>query len=566
MKMKNLVVLIVGICCFCSCSKIKKIKTNINWSSFLSRHDMIWKKVPTEWTQAPFFGNGLVGSMLYKDGDNNRFRIHVFRSDVQEHRGYEHGHAGYSRYRMQIGSFYFQPSGKILGCDWRLDYYNAELHGKIITENGEINIRHFVHTDDMIIYTELTTSDGEKACTWTWEPADPSPTRPGYVTRIKDIPKIQKNYNSTYPTVFYDANPQPRFEQMDGINVCTQDLTHGGQHATAWTVLRENNSQIHLASIDKKFPKEEPITDRGAVETVKKVASLKNRQAWQKQHVDWWNNYYTASFVSLPDTRLETVYWTQMYKLASATRSDRPMMDTAGLWQTPSKWPFVTWNLNVQLCYWPPFPANRIHVGESLINTLWKYRENLINNVRPVEWQKDAAFVGLNSGLDLDQPWGLDLRNIGTTLGNLVWTMHDVWLHYRYTMDDTLLCDKVFPLLRRSVNFMIYKLYEKEGEYHLPPSGSPEYGEAPDCNYDLALLRWGCQTLLQCCQRLEIDDLLIPKWKDILTRLADYSTDETGYMVGQGVPFVRAHRHYSHLLMIYPLYLVNVEQSAKKGT
>ena len=61
MKMKNLVVLIVGICCFCSCSKTKKIKTNINWSSFLSRHDMIWKKVPTEWTQAPFFGNGLVG-------------------------------------------------------------------------------------------------------------------------------------------------------------------------------------------------------------------------------------------------------------------------------------------------------------------------------------------------------------------------------------------------------------------------------------------------------------------------------------------------------------------------
>ena len=35
-------------------------------------------------------------------------------------------------------------------------------------------------------------------------------------------------------------------------------------------------------------------------------------------------------------------------------------------------------------------------------------------------------------------------------------------------------------------------------------------------------------------------------------------------MIGKDVPFSRSHRHYSHLLMFYPLYLLNAEQSGSK--
>lgn len=82
-----------------------------------------------------------------------------------------------------------------------------------------------------------------------------------------------------------------------------------------------------------------------------------------------------------------------------------------------------------------------------------------------------------------------------------------------------------------------------------------------DCNFDLALLRWGCQTLLESAHRLSIQDSLIETWKYVLLKLTPYPTDENGLLIGKDTPYAFSHRHYSHLLAIYPLYLINKEQS-----
>ena len=91
------------------------VSVDIDWPDFMADHDMVWAGLPRKWQDAPWTGNGLVGSMLYKDKDTNRLRLQVFRSDVQNHRPFEFGHAGYSRCRLQIGSFYFAPKGTITG-------------------------------------------------------------------------------------------------------------------------------------------------------------------------------------------------------------------------------------------------------------------------------------------------------------------------------------------------------------------------------------------------------------------------------------------------------------------
>ncbi|MDZ7722234.1 MAG: hypothetical protein U5R06_05245 [candidate division KSB1 bacterium] len=538
---------------------LTRVDMDIDWQAFMSRHDMVWKKLPVNWKQAPWFGNGLIGSMIYKDGGKNRFKMQVFRSDVQEHRPFTQGHSGYTRARLQIGSFYFEPKGQITGCDWRLDVYNAQLTGTITTTKGRINITHFTHTNDMILYTELTTT-GDESCTWTWEPSNAWPTRRGFADSKKNLSNSREKYHSHYPTKVFDRNPDPVLKSHGDIQVCLQNLKHGGQHATAWTDVRKGNTQIHLASIAKCWPKQVQTADTDAIDEIEEILTIADRRTWKQKHYNWWHDYYSLSFVSLSDTRIETDYWTQVYKLGSASRPDYPVMDTPGLWAVPTKWPFITWNLNIQLCYWPSFPANRISTGESLINNLWKYRQNLIKNVHPEDWQDDSAVVPLNTGIDMEQWWNVDNRSSSTTLGNLVWTLHNVWLHYRYTMDKELLRHKLYPLLKRSVNWMIHHLEERNGTLHLPPSKSPEYGMAPDCNYDLALLRWGCETLLKSADRLQIYDPLIPEWKNVLENLIDFSMNENGFMIGAGVPYDKPHRHYSHLLMFYPLYLVNAEQ------
>jgi alpha-L-fucosidase 2 len=53
---------------------------------------------------------------------------------------------------------------------------------------------------------------------------------------------------------------------------------------------------------------------------------------------------------------------------------------------------------------------------------------------------------------------------------------------------------------------------------------------------------------------------MVHKWNTTLEKLTPYPTDERGFKVSASVSFEKSHRHYSHLKMIYPLYLVNAEQ------
>jgi hypothetical protein len=142
-------------------------------------------------------------------------------------------------------------------------------------------------------------------------------------------------------------------------------------------------------------------------------------------------------------------------------------------------------------------------------------------------------------------------------MGNLPWVMFLYWKYYRYQMDDAILRDRVLPLLSRTVgHYLAYVKKGDDGRYHLPPTFSPELATVADCNYDLALLRWGLQTLIAGCEHLRLDDPHLPRWREVLANLTPFPTDASGLMVGRDRPLRESHRHYSHLLAIYPLHLI----------
>jgi len=121
-------------------------------------------------------------------------------------------------------------------------------------------------------------------------------------------------------------------------------------------------------------------------------------------------------------------------------------------------------------------------------------------------------------------------------------------------MDDTVLRTVIYPILAKALNFYRHFLTPgADGRLHLPLTRSPEYADAADCTYDLSLIRWACRTLIESAQRLGIDEPRIPQWRDILTRLVPYHQNASGVMIGSGVPLADSHRHFSHLLWLYPL-------------
>lgn len=526
------------------------VELDINWAEYIKQHDLLWNKLPQHWHDAPFIGNGEMGSMIYKVGPRS-IRWDVNNSRVEDHRKDDGGGPMLSRPRLPIGYFTLETKGEIVSAGIRQDLWNAEIKGTFETMSGTITFRSFIHATENIMITEIEASEGEADVLWKWHPLEAASPRVTYAGKDTNWwPKI------TFP---YQPNPPYRLEKKGAIQTCIQPLLAGGQTATAWKETKTNNKYTLYVTVDHTYP-DSTATQR-AIATVERLTQ-QALASLVKTHRAWWNNFYPKSFIAIPDPKWESFYWIQLYKFACATRSDKPVIGTLGTWLQRTPWPGIWWNLNVQLTYWMVYGANHLELGESLLNSIGNNLDNLIKNV-PEAYRYNSAGIFRASSSDLDSKL-FNLKAPNDTrkmeLGNLLWALHNYWLHYKYSMDQQVLAN-LYPVLKRAVNlYMHYLKKDDKGIYHLPPTVSPEYGIAANCTYDLALLRWGCKTLLKASTLLKKKDELRREWEDILENLVEYYKDDKGLlMIGKEVPFDRGHRHFSHLLMYFPLFLEDPE-------
>lgn len=299
----------ITICCYCQ----------IDWKTFMSKQDMVWNRLPQTWYEAPFMGNGSMGTYICKEPEKNAIRINVNNSMVHDHR--KDDKSIYGRCRLLIGYFLLQPVGEITSGTMRLDLWNAETQGCIRTTSGEIKLKACVTSESPYIIVEAEPTEGEKNFTWQFYPESTDSPRQLNAIRIKSKNHLKKDYISNPPSQLYERN---------GLNYCWQPLLDGGGTATAWKEMRKDNKRILIISNAHTFP--------GTDAPQKVETALANLQTtdlpalWQA-HQDWWHRYYPQSFISLPDKKIENFYWAQIYKLASATRIGGGLLDNSGPWQ-----------------------------------------------------------------------------------------------------------------------------------------------------------------------------------------------------------------------------------------
>lgn len=524
------------------------IPTQINWETYLSGHDVVINT--GHFDRFVWSGNGMLGFYCWQESGLPVVKFNISRRDIFDHQvlppnvTQSKHNAAVFQARLGVG----EMSLNIADAKWRPTYRMRLYQGDVTIDynNGAFKMNAFTHATKQIIVLMMEKSAPGNANWNPFGPADPNTSR------------NTTQYPPVYPSGFaptYQRNVLGTQSTVNDVQIFTQPLVAGGEYVTAWVdqVISETKS-VRYISIQFDSTKGVSVKQKA----IDEVLAAKNTgfEALQASHQVWWRDFWQkSSMLSIPNTRWESYYYIQLYKMASACRPDGDVLDLLGPWYRGGSWPAIWWNLNVQLTYYPVFASNMPQYAMTLLNSIEKNINNLQKNTNCAE----CIAIGRVSSNQLIEP-----QTAWNELGNMPWAIHTLYMIYRHTMDEQLLKNRIYPILRKSVNYLVKVVMDNgigsDGKYHIKASFSPECGTGTDAHYALAPFKWALTTAIETAERLSIAEPQLATWKNVRDKLVDYPQDPTrGFDVAQGIPYCTGHRHYSHLLAIFPLYNLNLD-------
>ncbi|WP_162417812.1 glycosyl hydrolase family 95 catalytic domain-containing protein [Cyclobacterium roseum] len=301
-------------------------------------------------------------------------------------------------------------------------------------------------------------------------------------------------------------------------------------------------------------------------------AFAKNQDEYHQEHLTWWDDYWKASSITLPDTLLQQQYYMDMYKLGAAARQGAPPISLQSVW-TADNGKLPPWkgdfhhDLNTQLSYWPTYAGNHLELEQGFIDWLNQHQPTFEKYTREYFGTDGLNVPGVTT-LEGDPMGGWIQYAFGPTVS--AWLGHHYYLHWRYTMDRQFLEAEAYPWIREVAVFLNeLSVQADDGKRKLPLSSSPEIHNNDArawfdqmTNYDLALVRWTYTTAAELALELGYTDEAAD-WNTMLAEWPDYATDETGLMVAPDNPLEESHRHFSHIMAIHPLSLIDPSNGEK---
>ncbi|GAB3655592.1 hypothetical protein GCM10028791_26890 [Echinicola sediminis] len=289
-------------------------------------------------------------------------------------------------------------------------------------------------------------------------------------------------------------------------------------------------------------------------------------------HQNWWNHYWSKSSLQVPDSVLQKQWYLEQYKFGAAARENTPPISLQAVW-TADNGKLPPWkgdfhhDLNTQLSYWPCYTANHMDLGKGYLNWLWENYPTFKTYTQNYYETEGVNVPGVTT-LTGDPMGGWIQYAFGPTVS--AWLSHHFYLHWRYSMDRKFLEEEAYPWFTE-VAIYLDEIAEKtaDGQRKLPISASPEihnnsrqawFGNTS--NFDLANIRFAYTKAAELARELGKEEEA-QRWEEILAEWPDYAIDETGMMLAPDEPLEASHRHFSHLMAIHPLSLINWSDGEK---
>lgn len=319
-------------------------------------------------------------------------------------------------------------------------------------------------------------------------------------------------------------------------------------------------------------------------ESKKQLIQIANEEydKLKEEHIAYWKKYWKQSKISIEDRNLEKLYYRSWYIFASCSRKGFYPMPLQGVWTAdddmlpPWKGDYH-YDTNIQLSYQSYLKANHLEEGEVLLDYLWGLKSTFEKYAKEF-YDVEGLLIPATATL-LGKPIG-GWAHYAFSPTMTIWAIQSFDEYYLYTGDEIFFKNKVYPLFKE-VGVAIYQLLEeRNGKLYLPLSSSPEIFDdtrkaylKPNSNFDLALMRYLYQRLICFSEKMgessedykiilsKLDDIAI---RDLRQLPPGRNYDGFSVMLNSEYPLEESHRHFSHLMCLYPLHLINYDTEKNK--
>jgi len=555
----------------------------------LRKYDIVYDKAIERWDEALPLGNGKLGCLMYGKGP---LRMAIDRVELWDTRpnpatlekGFTYANliklfksgdeADFKEYRRLFDDVYseFAYPTKLTAGRMELDFgvETEEISSRVDIQQAIANVQieggrvanieafmsatHFVGVAKIygnyeldLHIPEYVSGDENGECD----------NRSGIGEREKDgclhYPHAKVKKEKTYGGEFVYYEQETRTDFRYGVVVFKKQLKNYSE--LYFTIATNKAGEDFIQSAKKEL----------------KGASLIGYEILKAEHVAWWKKYWQKSEISVKDHLIEKTYYRSWYLFASCSRKGFYPMPLQGVW-TADNDSLPPWkgdyhhDTNTQLSYQAFLKANRMEEGVVFVDYLWSLKEEFTRFAKNF-YGVDGLLIPGVSTIDGKAMGGWAQYALSPTMS--IWSAQSFDEYYLYTGDKKFLEEKAFPFLA-GIGEAIYGLMEeKNGKLYLPLSTSPEIFDdkreaylEPNSNFDLALLKYLYKTLLSYTEILGKDG---SRYEDILNKLDDFALKNGKYlMLDKTHDLEQSHRHFSHLMALYPLHLINYDTEKNK--
>ena len=536
------------------------------------QHDLLFDFVPDSYFEGLPLGNGELGAMLWFEED--RMVLSLDRADIWEHRAdqslepgmdfatvlrqtregsYDTSRRLFDKNRpldrvwgnkLPVGRVEWQLPSTPVAFGARLYIHDAEFSATVRLERGELVVAGYLHATKNLIALEVKVSGLALPV--------PQPR-----AQCLDEPS-RKIYRDAW------KYPEPDYGEQ-GADRCTTQVYGRDEKYGVFARHQTRGGATGRCEITVVTGGTGDDLLRQAADDMERLAAIGDDELI-RGHRQWWQKFWSRSQLSVPDAALERLWYTELYKLGCNARQDGHPMSIMGVWnpdwRIPPCYGDLHHNLETQMNYWPIFGSNHLELAQPLYDLLVQELPRFEESCRTFfGW--DGAYLPANMD-NIGQGVGFMWFPWNLQVGVGAWLAQHFWWHYLYSGDEEFLQDKAWPFMEAVGRFWLGFLEEEEdGQLHVPLSFSPEYDDVVrkgrDSAFDLALVRFLFTTIIEAAARLKMDGSVTAPYQEALAALAPLPIDETGIQVYAGKPLEVSHRHFSHLMAIHPLGILNVE-------